>query len=764
MIKKHHKKTLRLQSLFFTLLLIPFLYSLAAAETATISWDQNPEPDIYGYKVSYGTASRNYTGHKDITGAAQTSVDITGLEAGHTYYFAVQAIDLAGQTSDYSDEVTRTYALPNVSPQAGFNASPETGTAPVAITFSSTSTDSDGSIASTSWNFGDGGTDSGNTVTHTFTAAGTYTVTLTVQDNEGATDQASMQIGIAENQAPTASMELDTYTGFAPVTVNCSAAGSTDPDGSITDYSWNFGDGTTSGGETAVHTYETPGTYTVTLDITDDKGGQDSTTAQVEIKQGNTYTWTLGDNSDSDLTGTCEDTYLNVNNENYAASDTLRTYTWPTDTAANVIVMKWDMSALPADAVIESATLELYLTEAAGDNSYEISAHRITGLDPVIDTCTGETWNGTDPWSNNTPLAQDNIESAAGAAAVDATSGFKAWDITEIARTWINVPAENFGVLLNADVSAASDSYRYFASSQSSDASMRPRLTITFVTEQQPDLPPRAEATADNLTGKAPLTVNFSAAESHDAENSMTFTWNFGDGLTGSGISTTHEYTAPGTYQAILTVTDGAGQSDTASLTIEVTANQAPVACAQADMTSGEAPLTVLFDAGTSTDSDGSITTYSWDFDSDGVEDAQGMSVEHTFTQAGDYHVLLTVTDDSGATGQDNSIIITVTANSPPEIKDFSVTPAVLNNPHMQATFDATITDPENDTVTLLIDFGNGHTATSLPAVCTYENTGTYNVTLTVDDGNGNQATASITVEVNDAKPAMPHNISVRAD
>ena len=761
MIKKHHKKTLRLQSLFLALLLIPVLYSFAAAETATISWNQNPEPDIYGYKVFYGTSSRNYTAHVDITGVTQTSAEIAGLEAGHTYYFAVQAVDLAGQTSDYSDEVTRTYDLPNVPPSAGFNALPETGIAPVAITFTSTSTDSDGSITSSSWNFGDGNTGTGTTVEHTFNTAGTYTVILTVQDNTEATDQASMQVTIAENQVPTASIDMDTAAGFAPVTVNFSASDSTDPDGSITDYAWNFGDGTNSGGETAVHTYETPGTYTVTLNVTDDKGGQDSATVQVEIKQGHTYTWTLGNSSTSDLDGTCADTYLNVNAENYATSDTLRTYTWPTDTAANVIIMKWDMSALPVDADIQSATLELYLAEAGGDDPYEIGAHRIIGLDPVIDACTGETWNGSDSWTNAAPLARDNIDSAVSVTAVNAVSGFKAWDITDIARQWVDLPAENFGVLLNADVTAASDSYRYFASSQASDATLRPRLTITFITEQQPDLPPRAEASADILAGKAPLTVNFSAAASHDAENNMSFAWDFGDSTSGSGISAAHEYTTPGTYQAVLTVTDGAGQTDTASLSIEVTTNQPPVASAQADITNGEAPLTVLFDAGTSSDSDGTITTYSWDFNSDGVEDAQGMTVDHTFTQAGDYHVQLTVTDDSGATGQDGSIVITVTSNAPPEITGFTATPAVLNNPGMEATFNATITDPENDTVTLLVDFGNGQTAAALPAVCTYDQTGTYNVTLTADDGNGNQTTASVTVEVNDAVPATPFNINV---
>jgi PKD repeat protein len=427
--------------------------------------------------------------------------------------------------------------------------------------------------------------------------------------------------------------------------------------------------------------------------------------------------------------------------------------------------MKWNLSALPEDAVIQTATLELYLNEAGGDDPYEVSVHRIIGVDPVIEACTGETWDGSTAWTNGTALAQDNIESAAGVTAVDQAPGFKSWDVTGIAASWVEAPAENYGMLLNADTTAAQDSFRYFASSQAADSALRPKLTVTFVTEQQPDLPPRANAAADKLSGKAPLAVNFNAEGSHDAENSLSYAWDFGDGSdTATGITASHEYTTAGTYQAVLTVTDSAGQSDTEELTIEVADNQAPVAAAQADVTAGEAPLTVLFDAGTSTDSDGSIVTYSWDFDSDGVEDAEGMTVEHTFTEAGEYHVTLTVTDDSGAAAQDTGIVISVTSNVPPEIADFTATPDVLDNPRMQATFNASVSDPDGDAVTVLIDCGNGQTATELPAVCTYNQASTYTVTLTADDVNGNHTTATLTMVVNDAVPAKPFNVVLTAN
>jgi len=77
----------------------------------------------------------------------------------------------------------------NKSPRARFTASPTSGEAPLNVSFNaSASSDSDGSITSYVWTFGDGGSSSGATAAHTYTSAGTYTARLIVTDNDGATD------------------------------------------------------------------------------------------------------------------------------------------------------------------------------------------------------------------------------------------------------------------------------------------------------------------------------------------------------------------------------------------------------------------------------------------------------------------------------------------------------------------------------------------------------------------------------------------------
>ena len=147
----------------------------------------------------------------------------------------------------------------------------------------SDSSDTDGNIASYSWAFGDGGIASGATAAHTYDSAGTRTVTLTVTDNDGATDSAARSVTTsAENQAPTASFTFS----CADLSCNFDGSGSSDPDGDIASYSWAFGDGGSASGATAAHTYDSAGTRTVTLTVTDDDGETDSADRGVSVTGG----------------------------------------------------------------------------------------------------------------------------------------------------------------------------------------------------------------------------------------------------------------------------------------------------------------------------------------------------------------------------------------------------------------------------------------------------------------------------------------------
>jgi PKD repeat protein len=142
-----------------------------------LAWD--PVPNAIGYRLHYGSSSGTYSSSIDAQNS--TAITVPGLTDGTRYFFVVQAY--AGTTtSGFSNEVNA--VVPAPPPVASFTASPATGTAPLLVTLTDTST---GSITGRSWNLGDGTTATTRTVAKTYSSAGTYVVTLTVTGSGGST-------------------------------------------------------------------------------------------------------------------------------------------------------------------------------------------------------------------------------------------------------------------------------------------------------------------------------------------------------------------------------------------------------------------------------------------------------------------------------------------------------------------------------------------------------------------------------------------------
>lgn len=175
--------------------------------------------------------------------------------------------------------------VPNDPPVADANG-PYAGTEDIAITFDgSGSSDPDGDTITYSWDFDDGNTGTGVSPTHTYTAGGTYTVTLVVNDGKVNSDPSITTAEIAEvNDLPVADAGPD-QSALVDETVTFDGSASYDPDGSITSYDWNFGDGTTGSGITTTHAYSVAGTYTVSLTVTDNGGLTATDTAIVTVTE-----------------------------------------------------------------------------------------------------------------------------------------------------------------------------------------------------------------------------------------------------------------------------------------------------------------------------------------------------------------------------------------------------------------------------------------------------------------------------------------------
>jgi len=182
-------------------------------------------------------------------------------------------------------ELAITVKGPNHAPTASFAASP--GAGPRTFSFdASASSDSDGSIASFSWDFGDfSGIGSGQAVEHTYLSSGSFTVTLTVTDDQGATGRTTRIV--TANIPPTADFTFQSAGAEAPDLLNVSFDGSasSDSDGSIASFSWDFGDSTPAGsGATPQHTYGIQGIYDVTLTVTDNFGATATKMQSLNLK------------------------------------------------------------------------------------------------------------------------------------------------------------------------------------------------------------------------------------------------------------------------------------------------------------------------------------------------------------------------------------------------------------------------------------------------------------------------------------------------
>jgi subtilisin family serine protease len=173
------------------------------------------------------------------------------------------------------------YLSTNVAPTAAFTA-PTGATGGTAATFDAgSSTDPDGTIASYAWEFGDGATGTGRTVSHAYARSGTYLATLTVTDDEGATTSVTQAVAVA-NSAPSAAFN-GPGTARHLTTESFDATPSADRDGSITSYAWDFGDGATAAGASAGHAYSWAGDYVVRLTVTDDEGASSSSARTVTV-------------------------------------------------------------------------------------------------------------------------------------------------------------------------------------------------------------------------------------------------------------------------------------------------------------------------------------------------------------------------------------------------------------------------------------------------------------------------------------------------
>ena len=175
-------------------------------------------------------------------------------------------------------------------PHANFTYSPLNPVVNQSITFDASSSqtlDPYAAIISYEWDFGDGTDGTGKIVNHTYPSPGSYVVSLKVTDSNSDERRSNIRnktiTVMPENKPPIASFTYSPPNPIVNQTITFDGSNSTDPDGTIEEYEWDFGDGEKAEGKIVNYSYSLTGNYTAKLTVTDDKGAVDSTTEPVHV-------------------------------------------------------------------------------------------------------------------------------------------------------------------------------------------------------------------------------------------------------------------------------------------------------------------------------------------------------------------------------------------------------------------------------------------------------------------------------------------------
>ncbi len=563
------------------------------------------------------------------------------------------------------------------------------------------SRDPDGALTRYVWDFGDGATETGSTVSHAYARSGTYTVRLTITDNSTtSTAFAFDELSIRVNEPPVPSAGADQLVTASLVAFDAGA--SVDPDGGTLSYLWDFGDGQTGEGATPSHVYAATGTYDVGLTVTDDSGTRNAATTDRMIVVVNAAP--IAD-AGGDLIGAPGERLA------FEASRSI-------DPDGAIVAYDWDFrdGATARGERVEHAFTApgVYNVRLrVADDTFHLKAvdyavARVTINDPPIPIAVGPA-----------RAAPGDVVRFDGRSSFDrdGTIATYRWDFSDAERPATGGAIER----AFADPGVYSVQLTVADDSGASNASVKTEIAIAI------NHAPVADAGPDIATGS--LTVAFTAAASVDADgDALTYEWDFGDGGAGSGALVSHTYAVGGTYPVILTVDDGSGLANASSRdAISVLVNQTPLAVAGESRRVCTGDI-VLFDASSSVDPEGGVLRFGWDF-GDGTS-SEIVNPSKTYNEAGAYPVTLTVRDDSGQANDTAVDRVAVRidqgplADAGPDLRAYADETVVFDG---AKSFD---TDGFVNGYTW--DFGDGSSGAGQQAAHSFERPGTYTVTLTI--------------------------------
>lgn len=560
-------------------------------------------------------------------------------------------------------------------------------------TFTDQSTDAV-AITTWFWDFDDGNTSNSQNPTYIYQNPGTYNVSLTVTNANGC--DSTVTLPVVVNDVPVAAFTFDTVCVGTPTTFTDISTGAP------TAWTWDFGDGNTSTvGPVTQNTYATAGIYLASMIVDGGIGCIDQTFMVVTVSDVITAGMTVVDS-------TCFNDVVTLVDNSTIVSGTIVGYTWDFGDGSPI-----DNNMNTTHTYPSPGTYTITHTATSDGGCVSVVTQDITVLDlPVADfiatiPCMGQPTDFTDlstvpsgtisywEWDFGDGSPIDNTQNPSHTYALDGT-----YNVTLIVGT-------AFGCY----------------------------DTITLPVQ----IYPQPTAAFTNTTACPGTPVEFTDMSVVGTGAIATWDWDFGDGTFDNVQHPFHPYpTTSDSFQVTLTITSDLGCVD--SVTQWVVTHPIVIWDYYPTTVAGCAPLTVSFMDSSTTSGGGGIMSWLWDFD-DGIM-AFTQNPTHTYMNAGDYYVGLTVITAEGCTFT-NQLTFPVTVYPQP-IAGFFVDPgsASINEPY----FD--ITDNSAGAIGWYWDFGDGNSSNDVNPTHTYADTGWYNIMQIVTNNFGCSDTAYQAVQV----------------
>jgi PKD repeat protein len=601
------------------------------------------------------------------------------------YSTSLTVTNVNGCTGSYA------YTMPVVvnNPDASFHTDVISGCPPLQVSFYS---HAGSGAASYLWNFGDGTTSTQAHPVHLYQSAGTYSPTLTVTDASGCTATYTLPTPITAAQSATNFITPPPVTACAPFTVSFS-----DNSFGAVSWNWNFGDGNSSTQQNPTHTYQTPGTYTVSLTtLTNGTGcGQNIPVYRVFNIIG----------------GKADFSFLTEKCPPYVA--------YFQDSSINAVAWLWDFG----DGT--TSTQQHPVHTYANPGSYTVSL--------TITTADGCTYTSTHNYAVNfEPLSASPIATTTDTipplnvqfyANSQGATGWL-WNFGDGGTSTQQNPVHTFNTAppYNITLTLFNDSCSYlitFPNVTLGAGNVNLGNDSTVVHQPEPQ------------SGCAPLTFHFYCP----ILNTVSWQWFFGDGGTSNLKNPVHTYTQPGLYDVMLVTTNTSGITDTLfrPQSVLVKGTQAGFNIIPSGSCSGN---TIQLQ-----NTSVNASVFNWDFGDGSTSTLSNPT--HTYTNtANNYVVSLIVSDTSGCSSFAQKTFYGVPGN------------AILSDKRKICAGDTVHFSSVNlNYASFVWNFGNGVTSTLPNPSCVFQDSGVYNVTLIVSDSSGCQQTFNLPYPIEVIKP-----------